>query len=75
MLDTQEGDAKSFLMLSEMNFGELPMVNHEARIVARAYGDPAAVIAAHGLRREKTFARRSGRSRPRHRRARRSGLG
>ena len=49
MLDTQEGDAKSFLALSEMNFGELPMVNHEARIVARAYGDPAAMIAAHGL--------------------------
>ncbi len=39
MLDTQEGDAKSWMMMSEMNFGRLPMVNHLTRIAARLYGD------------------------------------
>jgi benzoyl-CoA-dihydrodiol lyase len=35
MLDTQEGEARATVMLSEMNFGPLPMVNHVARLEAR----------------------------------------
>jgi benzoyl-CoA-dihydrodiol lyase len=35
MLDTQEGEARATVMLSEMNFGPLPMINHVARLEAR----------------------------------------
>jgi benzoyl-CoA-dihydrodiol lyase len=37
MLDTQEGEAKASMTLSEMNFGALPMVNHLSRLEARFY--------------------------------------
>lgn len=40
MLDTQEGDAKASVTLSEMNFGALPMVNGMSRLAARFYQDP-----------------------------------
>jgi benzoyl-CoA-dihydrodiol lyase len=39
MLDTQEGEAKAAMTLSEMNFGALPMVNHLSRLAARFYQD------------------------------------
>jgi benzoyl-CoA-dihydrodiol lyase len=39
MLDTQEGEARATAMLSEMNFGPLPMVNHLSRLEARFYQD------------------------------------
>jgi benzoyl-CoA-dihydrodiol lyase len=35
MLDTREGEARATVMLSEMNFGPLPMINHVARLEAR----------------------------------------
>ena len=37
MLDTQEGEAKASITLSEMNFGALPMVNRLSRLEARFY--------------------------------------
>ncbi len=49
MLDTQEGDAKSWLMLSPMNFGALPMVGRRSRLQARFHGDEAAYDALRGL--------------------------
>jgi benzoyl-CoA-dihydrodiol lyase len=39
MLDTPESEGKAALTLSKMNFGALPMVNHQARLGARFYGD------------------------------------
>jgi benzoyl-CoA-dihydrodiol lyase len=39
MLDTQEGEARAMVMLSEMNFGPLPMVNQLPRLEARFYQD------------------------------------
>ncbi len=35
MLDTQEGDERATVALSEMNFGALPMVNRLSRVAAR----------------------------------------
>jgi benzoyl-CoA-dihydrodiol lyase len=43
MLDTQEGDARATMWLSEMNFGPLPMVNHLSRLSARFYQDTARI--------------------------------
>ena len=39
MLDTQEEGGSAAVMLSKMNFGALPMVDHRARLAARFYGD------------------------------------
>jgi len=39
MLDTQEGEKKASMTLSEMNFGALPMINHLSRLSARFYQD------------------------------------
>jgi benzoyl-CoA-dihydrodiol lyase len=39
MLDTQEGEERAMVMLSEMNFGILPMVNQLSRLEARFYQD------------------------------------
>jgi benzoyl-CoA-dihydrodiol lyase len=39
MLDTQEGDERAAVALSEMNFGSLPMVNYLPRLAARFYQD------------------------------------
>jgi benzoyl-CoA-dihydrodiol lyase len=41
MLDTQELESASSMMISRMNFGALPMVNHLGRLAARFYGDEA----------------------------------
>ncbi len=39
MLDTQEGEERAAVSLSEMNFGALPMVNQLSRVAARFYQD------------------------------------
>ncbi len=49
MLDTSEGDAKAAVVLSEINFGSLPMVNHLSRLAARFYRDENKVSALHAL--------------------------
>jgi benzoyl-CoA-dihydrodiol lyase len=49
MLDTQEADAKSWVMLSPINFGSLPMVGRRSRLQARFHGDEAAYDALRGL--------------------------
>jgi benzoyl-CoA-dihydrodiol lyase len=49
MLDTQEGDAKSWVMLSQMNFGALPMVGRRSRLQSRFHGDEAAYDGLRGL--------------------------
>jgi len=43
MHDALEGQSTSFIALSKMNFGPLPMVNHLSRLAARFYGDAAQV--------------------------------
>jgi len=39
MRDTQESEGAAAMVLSKMNFGPLPMVNHLSRLAARFYGD------------------------------------
>ncbi len=41
MRDTQESESAAALILSKMNFGPLPMVNHLSRLAARFYEDEA----------------------------------
>jgi benzoyl-CoA-dihydrodiol lyase len=41
MLQTEEGEPQSQMVLSPMNFGELPMVNGRARLASRFYDDEA----------------------------------
>ena len=41
MHDAEEASSPSFVMLSEMNFGALPMVNHLSRLASRFYRDAA----------------------------------
>jgi benzoyl-CoA-dihydrodiol lyase len=41
MLDTPDSESKATMMLSRMNFGALPMVNHFSRLASRFYGDLA----------------------------------
>jgi len=43
MRDTQESEGTAALVLSKINFGPLPMVNHLSRLAARFYGDEAQV--------------------------------
>ena len=43
MRDTQEGESTATMMLSEMNFGSLPMVNHLSRLEERFYKDSAQI--------------------------------
>ena len=45
MLDTQEGDERATVALSEMNFGALPMVNRLSRVAARFYQDEKQIAA------------------------------
>jgi benzoyl-CoA-dihydrodiol lyase len=49
MLQTEEEEPSASLTLSPMNFGALPMVNDQARLAARFYGDAAVID---GLREE-----------------------
>ncbi len=43
MRDASESETTSFVALSKMNFGPLPMVNHLSRLAARFYGDESQV--------------------------------
>jgi benzoyl-CoA-dihydrodiol lyase len=45
MLDTQEGEERATVALSEMNFGALPMVNRLSRVAARFYQDEKQIAA------------------------------
>jgi benzoyl-CoA-dihydrodiol lyase len=47
MHDALEGATTSFVALSKMNFGPLPMVNHLSRLAARFYGDETQVELLH----------------------------
>ena len=49
MHDALEGETTSFIALSKMNFGPLPMVNHLSRLAARFYGDEGQVEASRNL--------------------------
>jgi benzoyl-CoA-dihydrodiol lyase len=57
MRDTEEGKSAAALMLSEMNFGPLPMVNHLSRLAARFYEDAAQIESLRGLIGKKLSAR------------------
>ena len=46
MLDSPEEERQAAVMLSEINFGPLPMVNHRSRLASR-FGDEEAVRALH----------------------------
>jgi len=41
MRDTEEAESAATMVLSEMNFGALPMVNHLSRLASRFYEDEA----------------------------------
>jgi benzoyl-CoA-dihydrodiol lyase len=41
MRDTEEAGSAATMVLSEMNFGALPMVNHLSRLASRFYEDEA----------------------------------
>jgi benzoyl-CoA-dihydrodiol lyase len=43
MRDTERGESAATMVLSEMNFGPLPMVNHLSRLAARFYEDAAQI--------------------------------
>src|SRR5450432_3298469 len=45
MLDTQEGEERCAVALSEMNFGALPIVNRLSRVAARFYQDEKQIAA------------------------------
>ncbi len=49
MLDTQEGEAKASVTLSEMSFGALPMVNGLSRLAARFYQDGTQIDKLRGI--------------------------
>jgi benzoyl-CoA-dihydrodiol lyase len=49
LLDSQEGDARASMTLSEMNFGALPMVNGLSRLAARFYRDAVQIEKLHAL--------------------------
>src|SRR5260370_220503 len=57
MRDTQEDGNSVSMMLSEMNFGPLPMVNNLSRLAARFYDDKAQIEMLHGAIGKKLSAR------------------
>ncbi|MGB2592428.1 MAG: 2,3-epoxybenzoyl-CoA dihydrolase [Candidatus Acidiferrum sp.] len=57
MRDTQESEAAAAIMLSRMNFGALPMVNHLSRLATRFCGDEAQVESLRKLVDKKLTAR------------------
>lgn len=57
MRDTEEGGSAATLVLSEMNFGPLPMVNHLSRLTARFYEDADHIESLRGLIGKKLSAR------------------
>jgi benzoyl-CoA-dihydrodiol lyase len=48
MLDTPDSESNATMMLSRMNFGALPMVNHLSRLASRFYGDATQLEMLHG---------------------------
>ena len=59
MLDTQDEEPSASLMLSRMNFGPLPMVNHLSRLAARFYQDEQQINAVRQLVGRKLSAQES----------------
>lgn len=57
MRDAQDSDNVATVVLSRMNFGPLPMVNHLSRLAARFYGDSEQVENLRKLIRNKLTAR------------------
>jgi benzoyl-CoA-dihydrodiol lyase len=57
MRDAQDGDAVSFMTLSRMNFGALPMVNQLSRLAARFYQNAEQVEGLRGRIGKKLTAR------------------
>ncbi|HEV2197835.1 MAG TPA: 2,3-epoxybenzoyl-CoA dihydrolase [Candidatus Acidoferrum sp.] len=57
MRDTEEGGSAATLVLSEMNFGPLPMVNHLSRLAARFYENADQIESLRGLIGKKLSAR------------------
>jgi benzoyl-CoA-dihydrodiol lyase len=49
MHDAPEAETVSFVVLSKMNFGPLPMVNHLSRMAARFYGNEPQIHSLHQL--------------------------
>jgi benzoyl-CoA-dihydrodiol lyase len=49
MRDAAEAETVSFVVLSKMNFGLLPMVNHLPRMAARFYGNEPQIHSLHQL--------------------------
>jgi benzoyl-CoA-dihydrodiol lyase len=49
MRDMQEGEGTAALILSKMNFGPLPMVNHLSRLAARFYEDETQINSLRNL--------------------------
>jgi benzoyl-CoA-dihydrodiol lyase len=47
MHDAPEAETVSFVVLSKMNFGPLPMVNHLSRMAARFYGNEPQIHSLH----------------------------
>jgi benzoyl-CoA-dihydrodiol lyase len=47
MLDTQEGEERAMVMLSQMNFGPLPMINQLSRLAAHFYQDDKRIQELH----------------------------
>jgi len=59
MLEVQEGETPASIVLSPMNFGPLPMVNHLSRLEARFYQDPQNMDALRGQIGKKISARQA----------------
>ena len=57
MRDAQDGDNLATIVLSRMNFGALPMVNHLSRLAARFYQDSEQVESLRKLAGKKLAAR------------------
>ena len=57
MRDAQDSDKVATVVLSRMNFGPLPMVNHLSRLAARFYGDSARMESLRKLIGKKLTAR------------------
>jgi len=64
MRDTQEDGNSVSMMLSQMNFGPLPMVNNLSRLAARFYSDEAQIKMLQGAIGKKLSGAGGARSRP-----------
>ncbi len=57
MRDTEEAEGAATMLLSKMNFGALPMVNHLSRLASRFYEDEAQMKSLHNQIGKKLSAR------------------